>query len=119
MPNSTLGVQKASEPQCIAHRGSHAQDILGAHSTQAGASQAPGGSTSDACRQPPLALVRPRAQRRIQRGVALYEVDRTGELQDALIDNSQPVELTNIQSKPQPGFHRIAVNAYFAAYERC
>ncbi len=59
------------------------------------------------------------AQRRIQRGVAIYEVDRTGELQDALIDNAQPVELTNVQSKPLPGFRRIAVNAYFAAYERC
>jgi hypothetical protein len=51
--------------------------------------------------------------------VAIYEIDRTAELQDMLISATQPPELTSIQLAPLPGYHRIAANAYFAAYEHC
>ncbi len=58
-------------------------------------------------------------QRRLRTGVELFEANRTAELQDQLIVDSQPVQLTTVQLSPQPGFHRIAANAYFAAYVHC
>jgi hypothetical protein len=57
--------------------------------------------------------------RKLRTGVAVFEANRTAELQDQLIVASQPVQLTTVQLSPQPGFHRIAANAYFAAYVRC
>jgi hypothetical protein len=59
------------------------------------------------------------AERRLQRGVALYENDRAGLIQDQLIALTQPPRLTSGQLLPLPGFHRIAANKYFAAYVRC
>jgi hypothetical protein len=71
--------------------------------------EAPGG---------PLTIRRD-VQRELQSGVAVFESNRTAELQDQLIVDSQPVQLTAAQLVPERGFHRIAVNAYFAAYVRC
>jgi len=60
-----------------------------------------------------------RVGRQLQHGVAVYESNRTAELQDQLLVDSQPVQLTTVQLTPGRGFHRIAANAYFAAYVRC
>jgi hypothetical protein len=57
-------------------------------------------------------------RRHIQRGVAIYAVNRTALLRSALTDGDQSAADT-FDSVPMPGFRRLAFTAYYSAYVRC
>ncbi|QEC48647.1 hypothetical protein FSW04_14405 [Baekduia soli] len=62
-----------------------------------------------------LARADPAARTRIQRGVALYVVDRAALLRQALVDKSDDV----FNDIPMSGFSRLAFNDYYSVYVRC
>jgi hypothetical protein len=53
------------------------------------------------------------------RGVALFTVDRTAFAIEGLADPTVPYNVVRRELLPQPGFTRIAGNAYFSVYARC
>jgi hypothetical protein len=57
-------------------------------------------------------------KRRIQRGVAIYAVNRTALLRSAFTDGDESAADT-FDSIPMPGFTRLAVTPYYSAYVRC
>jgi hypothetical protein len=62
-----------------------------------------------------VARADPAQARRIAHGVALYVTDRTALLNQALADPTDDP----LDSVPLPGFHRIAVSAYYGIYASC
>jgi hypothetical protein len=56
--------------------------------------------------------------RHIQRGVAIYAVNRTALLRSGFTDGDQSAADT-FDSIPMPGFRRVAYTAYYSAYVRC
>jgi hypothetical protein len=56
--------------------------------------------------------------RHIQRGVAIYAVNRTALLRSGFTDGDQSAADT-FDSIPMPGFTRLAFTAYYSAYVRC
>jgi hypothetical protein len=56
--------------------------------------------------------------RHIQRGVAIYAVNRTALLRSGFTDGDQSAADT-FDSIPMPGFKRLAYTAYYSAYVRC
>jgi hypothetical protein len=62
-----------------------------------------------------VARADPAQERRKQRGVSLFVVDRGALLRQALVaDTDDPFD-----NVPLPGFHRRAFTSYYAAYVRC
>jgi hypothetical protein len=55
---------------------------------------------------------------RIQRGVALYAVNRTSLLRSGFTVGDESAQDT-LNSVPMPGFERVAVTTYYSAYVRC
>jgi hypothetical protein len=56
----------------------------------------------------------PALQRRMRYGVAIIPTSRQGVVRNGFTDTTKAVAVL-----PPPGFHRIAVDRYFAAYKRC
>jgi hypothetical protein len=56
-----------------------------------------------------------RARARIQRGVAIYPVERGALLRQALVSDADKTATV----LPLPGFERVAGSSYYAAYVRC